>query len=997
MKKLYLILFALVNVTLAQAQIFSYNGINYRVTDTSNFYVEVTNNPGFSGAANIPSTVVYNSNNYTVESIGNIAFQNCSGLTSIVIPNSVALIGGYAFANCSGLTSVTIPNSVSIIGYNAFDGCTGLTSVSIPNSVYLIDEYAFRDCTSLTSVAIPISVTTIMSGAFQNCSGLTSVSVGWTNPLYIETSVFANVTLSGVILNVPSGTEVTYNAAQDWTDFNIFAPTDISLSANTINENVVINSTVGSLSSTDLDGGNTHTYTLVSGAGSTNNTAFNISGNSLRITNSPDFETQNSYSIRIRTTDQGGLFYEKTFTITINDLQEAPRGCWAQVSVGGYHTLAIAQDGTLWAWGDNAYGQLGAGTVGTDELNPKQVSPDGNWKFVSAGEFYSLAIKNDGTLWAWGRNNYGQIGNGTVTQQNIPVKIGTETNWVDVCAGYRHSIARKVDNTIYAWGYNSSGQLGINSTAVQQTPIQVGTDNNWQTVSLGRNHTVALKSNGELWAWGSSVFGQLGTGNYTQQLQPIRIGTETTWKLIEAGDYYNVALKNDGTLYSWGDNTFGQLGQGDTTERNSPTQVGTDNSWKSIATGLYNGYATKSTGTLWTWGENTKGQLGNGTFTEQHSPVQAGSEADWYSVIAGDESAIAQKNAGNFYSWGDNQSGELGNGTTLPNTTGQNTPGNMGCSANVLAFDGVDDKATIPNTGTSVLGDNSENKSYSVEMKVKFNVVPIYHYLCGKEDVTSGFSLSMRYDRLNFYQAYDAGRRSGIEYPISIMPNTWYSIVATFDYPTKTQKLYVNGVLVGSITDTGTPSFSNAEIFLGFEPNSGGAFYGKMSEFRIWDKVRTAQDAASYRSNQQQTLTTDVNLLAHYKFNQGVANGNNAGLTTLYNEVVGGPVGTLQNFTLNGSTSNWSYDNDALETLNTNEFSITDNVKVYPNPSTGIFTIAIENEATVKVYDMLGKEIYTNTVKTGTTNIDISNYQSGIYLLNVITENGSVTKKIIKE
>lgn len=531
----------------------------------------------------------------------------------------------------------------------------------------------------------------------------------------------------------------------------------------------------------------------------------------------------------------------------------------------------------------------------------------------------------------------------------------------------------------------------------------MGADNNWQTVSLGRNHTVALKSNGELWAWGSSTFGQLGTGNYTQQLQPIRIGTETTWKLIEAGDYFNVALKNDGTLYSWGDNIFGQLGQGDTTERNSPIQVGTDNSWKSIATGLYNGYATKSTGTLWTWGENTKGQLGNGTFTEQHSPVQAGSEADWYSVIAGHESAIAQKNAGNFYSWGDNQSGELGNGNTLPNTTGQNTPGNMGCSANVLSFYGVNNRVIIPNSGSSILGNNSSNDSYTITVVVKLNN-SANNVIVAKNDTTSGnpagFSLTTNSSgNVEFKQATNNGTNTTVTSSLPVAVNTFITLSVSYDNITNNMKLYENGILADFATATGVPVSSLAPTGIGYSyGTNSGNLKGDISDLVISNTAITGRQIAELSENLlAHRSIQNANVIAQYKFNQGIANGNNAGLTTLYNEVVGGPVGTLENFALNGTTSNWTYDNNALETLNTNSFYIADDLKIYPNPSTGIFTIAIEKEATVKVYDMLGKEIYINTVKTGTTSIDISNYQSGIYLLNVITENGSVTKKIIKE
>jgi hypothetical protein len=372
-------------------------GINYTITSvTAPLTVKVASHSSFTGAANIPATVTDGTNTYTVTSIGEIAFYNCSGLTSVTIPNSVTSIGNYAFQYCSGLTSVTIPNSVTSIGNFAFDTCLGFTSVTIPNSVTSIGHHAFNNCSGLTSVTIPSSVTSIgevvfalcsgltsvtipnsvtsigagaflgcssltavnipnsvtsigagaflgCSGltsvtipnsvtligdsAFSGCSALTSVTVGWTTPLAINANVFANVNLPNATLYVPAGTLATYEAAPVWTDFGTIleinaAPTDIALSAMAINENVAANSTVGTFSTTDPDTGNTFAYSLVGGTGSTDNGAFTISGNSLTINNSPDFETQSSYTIRVRTTDQGNQFFEKQFTIAINNLCE---------------------------------------------------------------------------------------------------------------------------------------------------------------------------------------------------------------------------------------------------------------------------------------------------------------------------------------------------------------------------------------------------------------------------------------------------------------------------------------------------------------------------------------------------------------------------------------------------------------------------------------------------------------------------------------------------
>ncbi|EPE9920717.1 leucine-rich repeat domain-containing protein, partial [Flavobacterium psychrophilum] len=241
--------------------------IRYTVTSsTAPFTVSVAKNPDFSGVAEIPETVAYNSKNYIVTAIGESAFVHCNNLTSVTIPNSVTTIGDYvfggcfgltsvtipnsvitinrgAFAGCSGLTSVTIPNSVTTIRENAFADCSGLTSVTIPNSVTSIGDYVFGGCYGLTSVTIPNSVTTIKEGTFFNCSGLTSVTIPnsvtaigedafagcrslktvnchITSPLVINANVFGNITQSNCALNVPTGTQVAYQAAAVWRNFS---------------------------------------------------------------------------------------------------------------------------------------------------------------------------------------------------------------------------------------------------------------------------------------------------------------------------------------------------------------------------------------------------------------------------------------------------------------------------------------------------------------------------------------------------------------------------------------------------------------------------------------------------------------------------------------------------------------------------------------------------------------------------------------------------------
>jgi len=322
---------------------------------------------------------------------------------------------------------------------------------------------------------------------------------------------------------------------------------------------------------------------------------------------------------------------------------------WKQVATGNRHTAAIKIDGTMWAWGRNTYGQLGDNTNGNDRSTPRQeFTSSTNWKQVSAGGKHIAAIKTDGTMWAWGRNTYGQLGDNTNgNDRSTPrQEFTSSTNWRQVAAGYRHTVAIKTDGTLWAWGRNSEGQLGDNTLVEKNTPIQVGTATNWKQVVGTQDRSIAIKTDGTLWTWGSNNHGQLGDNTTATRSTPRQEFTSSTnWKQVAAGYSNTVAVKTDGTLWAWGNNSNGQVGDNTTASRSTPRQEFTSSTnWKQVSAGGKHIAAIKTDGTLWAWGLNTYGQLGDNTTAHRSTPRQEfTSSTNWIQVAAGYRHTVAIK------------------------------------------------------------------------------------------------------------------------------------------------------------------------------------------------------------------------------------------------------------------------------------------------------------------------------------------------------------------
>jgi alpha-tubulin suppressor-like RCC1 family protein len=624
-----------------------------------------------------------------------IGTATTTGLTTATVSFTAPAIDGGA--TITTYTATSSPGDITGTLSQAGSGTinvTGLTSgtsytftVTATNSAGTGSASAASN--SITTFTIPVNtVAPVVSGTATVGQVLTTTNGTWTgtatitftyqwqrNNVNIGSATASTYTLVSADIGNPIRCVVTGTNSYGNSSANSNATANISAiapDAPTIGTATVTGSTTATVSFTApaSDGGATiTTYTATSSPGGITGTlnqagsgTITVSGLSastsytftVTATNSAGTSAASAASNSITTPLAGNIWTwgnntNNWLSVGLGGNQSNPvqlvsnANDWAAISAGGRQSTGIKTDGTYWAWGGNSYGQLGDDT-NISKTSPVQTVAGGtNWSIPAAGSNASGGIKTDGTLWTWGKNFFGVLGNDSqVAQVSSPVQtVAGGTNWSYLSIPNQTAVALKTDGTLWSWGRATSGALGDLSSITKSSPVQtVAGGTNWRQATIGGFFfTLAIKTDGTLWGWGNNANGTLGnnsTGDVSSPIQTVASGTN--WQQVSAGYKSVAAIKTDGTLWTWGQNNYGQLGDNSVIQRNSPVQtVSGGTVWSVVSAGNTGMTASiKTDGTLWTWGRNNSGQLGDGTIAQRNSPVQTSrGGTDWKRISVG--------------------------------------------------------------------------------------------------------------------------------------------------------------------------------------------------------------------------------------------------------------------------------------------------------------------------------------------------------------------------
>ncbi len=548
---------------------------------------------------------------------------------------------------------------------------------------------------------------------------------------------------------------------------------------------------------------------------------------------------------------------------------------WSQVSGGERHTCATKTNGALYCWGLDNGGQLGNGPTSTDQPSPVRESTNAtDWIAVSAGGQHSCAIKTNGSLWCWGNGGSGQLGNGGTGSQNSPVRESTSaTDWVRVSAGQYHTCAIKTNGSLWCWGYDNKGQLGNGPTSTNQpSPVRESTNaTDWIKVSAGQYYTCAVKLDGSLWCWGNDDYGQLGNGpTSTDQASPVRESTNATdWSDVGAGVQHVCARKTTGSLWCWGRNDRGQLGIGNLNNQDNPTNTFAVNVNETSA-GTYHTCNIVKNNQIWCMGADHFGTLarpqaftprpgaicgyinniefqgGSLLYNSSSNLLQYCDGVGWAGIgggVAPPPKPEGIPTLGLAGYWSMNE----GSGTAVADSSGNGNNGTIinggtwaaGRYSNAFSSDGVNDSIQVA-AGASAL----HLTSFTMSAWIRPNTVTGDQTIMNRQIDGMGadnFFLELNGSEIQSgYSSADVTWREITTSGAGIAINNWYHVAASFDNTSKAFRIYLNGSLVGSGTLNYTPLTTSGPFYIS-KPDMQN-FNGLIDEVRIYNRALTVAE-----------------------------------------------------------------------------------------------------------------------------------------------------------
>ena len=295
------------------------------------------------------------------------------------------------------------------------------------------------------------------------------------------------------------------------------------------------------------------------------------------------------------------------------------------IDAGSVHSVLI-KNGTVWGWGYNSRGQLGDNSTTSRRTPVSILGVNKTFCSIAGGYYHSLGLDKNGRVWGWGHNYYGQLGDNSITSRCTPVSIlGLNKTFCSIAGGQYHSLGIDNNGRVWGWGLNDQGQLGDNSVKLRRTPVSIlGLNKTFCSIDGGGSKSLGLDKYGRVWCWGSNFFGQLGDNSTTNRCTPVSIlGGNKTFCSIAGGYRHSLGLDKNGRVWGWGYNGRGQLGDNSITDRCTPVSIlGVNKTFCSIVGGYYHSLGLDKDGRVWGWGFNNKGQLGDNSITSRLTPVR---------------------------------------------------------------------------------------------------------------------------------------------------------------------------------------------------------------------------------------------------------------------------------------------------------------------------------------------------------------------------------------